>query len=561
MLPLLALLITLPIAGLQAAPPDASVEGAFAAARAHFLAHEAGSATIDSAVALPRGDTAQVQQLRLMLDSAKEIQLGCVLPCAQPADALVYKGKVEMVGATLGLSSEQAARAVSRYLPAGKPRLRPAGAGGAQSAGDKLVESQVLERLLADGRVAGQTRERLGQRALTLADALGKSQVIDENGGGVSAGGSGRARSLSADQLAALNRMQASSSQRLRDLATKPPPPPPIVAPPAKAAPDGLIANAKAYWDRVGEDPKTSEAGRMVAATAVSLFEVFNLNGFENAAFRLAESASDPNATKMQVLKDSGAVAGNAALFAAGLVPAGAVTKISKGVGWVRGLFKAGTLSAVDAERALALEQKIAAGAPLTKDEAVWLGEASKGKADVVFHTTDSKVLAEKIIQRDAAGEIGGRVAATTETHVYAARQHINSAMRQFLSGVKPKDGLVVFQGEAAKLFDPHEVQGMYSAFKRLAGQQTTNGVGDIVITKAFFNPETKTLTVTGARMVTQGETKFIMQSSEAWAKMRRGSRIAFFDVGFTSGSAFFATNSATNGAALEYVLGPIKTD
>jgi hypothetical protein len=252
--------------------PSADLTALRTAAKANFLAHDQGAPTVDSAARLPAAGEANLEELRLVLQSAREIQLGCVPPAPGP-DALVYKRW--MVGAGLGLSAQESAAAVKRYVPEGKPRLRPADyPQGPIPAGDKLIEGKVLEKLIADGRVSGQLREGMTRRALALADALGKSTLID--GGGAVSGGAapGASRTMSAEQIAALNAIPRAQAESLRRRAAAPPPPPPAVEAPKNET--GLIARARAHWDAIGENPKTSEVGRMGAATMVA-FEAFNL--------------------------------------------------------------------------------------------------------------------------------------------------------------------------------------------------------------------------------------------------------------------------------------------
>lgn len=195
-----------------------------AAAKANFMTHSAGAPTVDAAAQLPAEGDATLAELRILLQSAREIQLGCVLPCSQREDALVYIGKVELVGKGLGLGVEETAAAVRLYAPQGKPRLRPAGyPRGEIPPGDRLIEGRVLERLMADGRMAGEVREGMARRASALAEALGKTPLIAA--GGVSAA-PGSGRTMTPEQIAALNAVPRAQSESLRRGTTAPPPPP-----------------------------------------------------------------------------------------------------------------------------------------------------------------------------------------------------------------------------------------------------------------------------------------------------------------------------------------------
>lgn len=551
-LPLVLMLLAAP-AFAAPASPDADVERAFAAARASFLSHEAGAPTVDPSAVPPLGGRSQ--ELKLILDSAREIQLGCVLPCASPEDALVYKGKVEMVSSMLGIPADKTSAAVSRYLPDGKPRLRKPGAPTAPPAGDKLIEGKVMERLLSDGRVAGQTRDRLSKKAVAFADALGRTQVIEDGGLPSGYGAFTASRGITPEQIKALNALPSAQASILKNLASKAPPSPVTEAKKDAPPEDGLIANSIAHWDRVGEDPNTSTAGRMGAATMVGLLKMFNLDGFENSAFKLSDSASDPTTSKMQVLRDAGSVGGNAALTVAGFLPAGAWTKLASvtkldtaaaALGNAAKMFRA---NPAVAERVAALQQK-ALTSPLSREEAAWLGEHAND-GSVIFHGTNA---VDDIVKT-------GRVAATTERYVYGARQEVSTVFRQLKAGVLPKDQLVVFQGQAAKLFQSHEATGLYSGMKKLAGQMTTNGAGDIVITKFSYNAETKTLSILEARMVNETEEAFLLKKP-GWYRtpsVKQWGRRLVLDPMATSAAGLVAVNAhaQANGENMfEYVLG-----
>lgn len=552
-LPLVILLAVSAFAG-PAAPPDL---GALrAAVKANFLSHAPGSPMVDAAAPLPASGDATLEEFRLVLQSAREIQLGCALPCAHVSDALVYRGKVELVGAGLGLDARESAAALQRYVPEGKPRLRPADhPQGETPAGDRLIEGKVLERLIADGRISGQLREGMTRRALELADALGKTSLIDASGA-VPGGGSGASRTMTPEQIAALNVIPAAQAEILRKRASAPPPPRADVEPPKNET--GLIARARAHWDAIGENPRTSEAGRMGAATMVAFLEAFNLDNFENSAFALSQSAADPGVSRWQAAKDAGAVAGNGFLAAAGFIPASAwakvaqATKLSDAAAWtsakVASLFRGRPPVPPEvAARIVELERK-SLTQPLTREEVTWLGDASRGKAKIVVHTTKSESV--------ASIEASKRVAATTEAFVYGSRKVIQNTWQRILAGVPPKDALVVFQGQAETLFARHEIRGVYSWFKS-AAQLTTNGSGDIVIVRAVYNAETKVMTIFEARMATAADdARFIMNK---WPKTRMWGRRVVLDPLVTTAAGFIPAStaaSAAGGNIFEYVLG-----
>lgn len=595
--PALILAVVLSAQVLAAPPqPKGAAADPMATARAHFLSHAAGTPTTDTLIPLPPMNDPRAAGLKVLLESVREVQLGCVAPCVDDA-LLVYRGKVEMIGANLGLDGKGVAQALGRYLPKGKPRLRGAvDAKGAQPMGDKMVEAQVLQKLLSNDSL-GAARDGLNRRALALANALGRGRLIDVPDTGGTAGMGGAAgQTMSAEQIQKLNALPRAQAQILRNLASKAPPPPSNEGYRDFENKDGLVARSRAYWDAIAEDPKTGDLKRAGIATMVSLFEVFNLRGFENSCFRLAKSASNPEASRKQVLKDSASAVGNGALVTLGFLPVTVMNKltapVSKLMKWVstKGLFgkpavegvegtaaavkriteaaKSGKqISAEDAallaennvvvqsaeslaslpqvERVATIESRINAGMQLHVDDAKFYAEFTRGRGDTVFHTTEAidKITATR------------RLAATTEDKVYAARRPITNGFRQFTAGVKAKDGLVVLQGEASKLFQQHEIRGLYSALKRGAGQQVTSGKGDIIITKAFFDPKTNTLTVTGARMAQKGEQAFMLQS-QGFAKTRMWGRRILLDGGITSGTAFVVAPAEARDKVFEYALG-----
>ncbi|MFA6316961.1 MAG: hypothetical protein WC943_06045 [Elusimicrobiota bacterium] len=406
------------------------------------------------------------------------------------------------------------------------------------------------------------------KRVRNMEQSLGWDRKSAEGFGGpsnqvtaVNAAGAGRPP---AGQPKAGSAAMAPKAQLRQGFSPKAAPPPPI------ETSGGIVDDAVKYWDRVGSDPKTSEIGRAGAATARAVLEMFNLERYEKSTGRFFEQLYDPEASAWDAAKAGGTALKDAAITTASLLPTGAWTKIGEVTKLdvlgghiakaVRSLSKAKVPppSAVtaNAERVAQLNAKIAEGAPLTREESRFLTEATKGKSDVVFHATKSEVLEKEILKfaDDGVTVAGGRVAATTEQFVYGSRRQITSLWRKFINGVAvPKDGLIVFQGEASKVFKAHEVRGVYSAMKRAAGQQTSLGGGDVIITKAVYDTATKTLTVTGARMVTEGERQFLLQS-KGFAMTRFWGRRVLLDGGFTSAGAFIAV-SAAEPRFLEYVF------
>ena len=272
-----------------------------AATKANFMTHAAGSPTVDSAARLPAAGGEDLAELRALLQSAREIQLGCVLPCSRPEDALVYIGKVELVGKGLGLSAQETAAAIRLYAPEGEPRLRPAGyPQGEIPPGDRLIEGRVLERLVTDGRVAGQVREGMARRAAALADALGKTPLLA--GGGVSAGpgGTGGARTMTPEQIAALNAVPRAQAGRR---STGAPPPPPEAYPSGRKTSAGGMLRLPEPTDYF--DGKQNELLRAVYKDAEATMKDPNYkHGTYPVFYRFAPARLKKTMIAWEILKD-----------------------------------------------------------------------------------------------------------------------------------------------------------------------------------------------------------------------------------------------------------------
>ncbi|MBI5240541.1 MAG: hypothetical protein HY926_08720 [Elusimicrobia bacterium] len=212
----------------RSAPPDYS--GTLAQARTLYAAHEIGQKTLDQALKLPvpaPGDAQAAQavtDLQTLFLAARDVQEGCLRPCASPADTAVYREKARLVAAKLGFDAKGMPKVDQRYIPEGKPRLKAAG-GGTNAAGQQY-EAAAVTLLLSNNSLPPQTREALNQKALALADALGRSQYIQTDGSGVAAIPGGASLRLTPRQIADLNRIPRAQADVLRRLATSPPPSP-----------------------------------------------------------------------------------------------------------------------------------------------------------------------------------------------------------------------------------------------------------------------------------------------------------------------------------------------
>ena len=127
-----------------------------------------------------------------------------------------------------------------------------------------------------------------------------------------------------------------------------------------------------------------------------------------------------------------------------------------------------------------------------------------------------------------------GRLWGQTEGAVYGMKS-LNAQWRAMVNPLKPGNGTVIFQGQAASLFKPHPVEGLYSGLKRVLGQQKA-GFGDIVFDRAssVLNRSSSTLTVSNATLGSHAG------QSALWAAARiEGRRL--IDFGISSGLSSFS--------------------
>lgn len=322
LLPLLALLLV------PAAAHGGPIEAARARALAHFLTHAANAPTIDTlGIVIP--PDAEGQELALYIAAAREVQLGCVSPCVEISDIIVYRGKIELLASKFGATGPVMIQAIDRYFTTDSngrkvPRPRAAGA-SAPSGADRLVEGKVLEKLLG-GNLSPRRREELKQKALAYAEALGRTTLISSDGA-VSGGGSGPGRTLTPAQLAALNRLPGAQAQILRSLALKPPPPPPTPQQLSDAAMDegereiqadpGTVRQARNYWIDESRDPKSNVLWRGYSYFNRGLLAVSGLTEVEESAARAGWASGHGNVTARRAVWEDTKLITNSALFAA----------------------------------------------------------------------------------------------------------------------------------------------------------------------------------------------------------------------------------------------------
>jgi hypothetical protein len=109
--------------------------GAPDAAQRVFLEHRPGQPTLSGGA----------------FQTAREVQEGCDLPCASPAETAVYLKKIETAAGQLGISSPaDLAKARENYAPKGVPRKKTAAAAAAPiSNGPRLLPPNLGTRLAA----------------------------------------------------------------------------------------------------------------------------------------------------------------------------------------------------------------------------------------------------------------------------------------------------------------------------------------------------------------------------------------------------------------------------
>lgn len=78
-----------------------------------------------------------------------------------------------------------------------------------------------------------------------------------------------------------------------------------------------------------------------------------------------------------------------------------------------------------------------------------------------------------------------GRVWGQTEGSVYGMTTPNASRLRSMIDTPIVDPGTIIFRGNAAQLFKPHEVVGPFSGIKRLLGQQKA-GFGDVIFDDAY---------------------------------------------------------------------------
>ena len=349
---LAALLLSTLSTGWSAAPGDAGAQAfqqtmtrARSQAQTLYLSHEPGQKTLDQAMQLPsppQNDTKAAQaygSLKSSLTSACDVQEGCAQPCSSPADIAVYRQKVKLVATQLSLDVAMTAKAEQRYIPEGKPRLKKAG--GILNPLAQSLEAEAVAEILRKEHLSPQMRAALNQKALRLAAALGKTQMITADANGFVVLPTGQKARLTPEQIVALNKVPRAQADYLRKLAAAPPPLTPEqlqkqalaeMEADIKANP-GRVRQAENYWKSV-----TNRKAEGFWGTAWKGYAYFNrgllaisgLGDVEDSAGRFGYSLAHKDVSGWRAAWEATKLAGNSAMFAANFIGVGSASKVIK---------------------------------------------------------------------------------------------------------------------------------------------------------------------------------------------------------------------------------------
>lgn len=352
-LPIASTVIALFLPVLAHAAPPAPRESAFDAAAgellikagAAFTSHKQGSPTLESAVPLPAApkDPAQAgpyEALKTMLAAASRVQEGCQAPCADAAEIALYRGKVEMIAQQkLRLGPAGVKAAVDNYLPKGLPRIRTSPAGGRNEPESRLLEAEVVSRMLASADTAATLRPGLNRKALDLAAALGTTKEIKADAQGFVVMPSGQRSRMTAAELAALNRIPAAQATYLKRLASAPPPPT------AQQKSDGAMRDADKlieenpgrvreslnYWKAESQNESGNKVWRAYSYFNRGLLSLSGLADVEESSARLGYASASSDVTTRRTVWEGFKAVGNAGLFAANFVGLSGGAQVLKG--------------------------------------------------------------------------------------------------------------------------------------------------------------------------------------------------------------------------------------
>lgn len=312
-----------------------------------FVSHKQGAPLLEQAVPLPPApknpaQAASLELLRAIQVSASRAQEGCQAPCTDPAEIAVYRAKIELIAQKkLGLNAAGVRAAIENYLPRGVPRLRSAAAAGDRAS--QLLEAEAVEKMLQTAGVAADVRRGLSRKAIALAEALGRTQVVTADAQGFVVMAGGERRQMTAAQLAALNRIPAAQATYLRRLATAPPPPTVQErsdaamkeADKAIAENPGRVGEAANFWKRESQNTNGNVLWRGYSYFNRGLLAVTGLVDIEESAGRLGYASASEDVTMRRTTWEGVKMLGNMGMFAAnfvGLSGGAAVVKSARAI-------------------------------------------------------------------------------------------------------------------------------------------------------------------------------------------------------------------------------------
>ncbi|MBI5625028.1 MAG: hypothetical protein HY924_14725 [Elusimicrobia bacterium] len=152
-----------------------------------FERHQVGQPSLDQTSAGTRDIVCKSGQeackgFDATLLRAREVQKGCSAPCDSPSEVELYRAMIGLVCEDLRL--EPCGKALENYIPAGVARKRPAEEASLES---QRFEAEAVTALLSDPRLDPKLRTELGDKALKLAESLGRLNWVEGDGDSVMA--------------------------------------------------------------------------------------------------------------------------------------------------------------------------------------------------------------------------------------------------------------------------------------------------------------------------------------------------------------------------------------
>ena len=303
-------------------------------------------------------------------------------------------------------------------------------------------------------------------------------------------------------------------------------------------------------------DETAAEHTAEVAGTHESLGQAYDAVSTEEGRSRIASSAKNTLSAAMS--GDTGAIARTATVFAPGAAVVGTTAKIAK--------------VAVSSIKSSKTVIKAVGKAKATAGQSIKMTvESAQNTAQKVNHVVKKMVNAPSVINNKLnyaknnivnkysklkqktskniymqTGDFSkvaesGRLWGQTEGSVYGMAIQDAPRWRSMVDAKTVDPGNITLTGEAAKLFKPHPIEGVYSGMKRLLGQYKAP-FGDVVFDKSTSILEGNNLIIKNA---TIGEHA---GQTTRWAKQRLWGRRMLLDWPVTAGFLYGGYSTFTNG-------------